>query len=128
MARSARRYPGELTFPGLAMLGKIESTTERDGKTERAARDDLCSTALDAKSVARAVRGHWGVENRLHRVRGVVFRDDLARLRSGNGPENMAMVRHTALNMLSPAKPVTSFRNRGKQSGTSRHGTRPRRT
>jgi hypothetical protein len=45
--------------------------------------------------------------------------EDLAWLRSGNGPANMAMVRHTALNLLSRAKPVTSFKNRRKKAGWS---------
>jgi len=114
---SSRRYPGELKFPRLAMLGMVESETERDGKTARETRYYLCSTALDAKSFARAVRGHWGIENRLHWVLDVVFRDDLTRLRSGDGPENMAIVRHTALNMLSQATPITSFKNRRKKAG-----------
>ncbi len=114
---SARRYPGELRFPGLAMLGMVQSTTERDGKTEQETRYYLCSTKLDAKSFARAVRGHWGIENRLHWLLDVVFRDDLTRLRSGNGPENMAIVRHAALNMLSQATPITSFKNRRKKAG-----------
>jgi predicted transposase YbfD/YdcC len=47
----------------------------------------------------------------------VVFREDLARLRSGNAPANMAIVRHTALNLLSGAKPTTSFKNRRKKAG-----------
>ena len=114
---SDRRYPGELKFPRLAMLGMVQSTTERNGKTEHETRYYLCSTALDAKSFARAVRGHWGIENRLHWLLDVVFREDLTRLRSGDGPENMAVVRHTALNMLSQATPSTSFKNRRKKAG-----------
>ncbi len=47
----------------------------------------------------------------------MVFRADLTRLRSWDGPENMAIVRHTALNMLSQATPITSFKNRRKQAG-----------
>jgi len=46
-----------------------------------------------------------------------VFREDLARLRSGNAPANMAVVRHAALNLLSRAKPITSFKNRRKRAG-----------
>jgi predicted transposase YbfD/YdcC len=66
---------------------------------------------------ARAVRAHWGVENRLHWVLDVVFRDDLARFRTGDGPQNMAIVRHTVLNLLSRAKPTTSLKNRRKRAG-----------
>ena len=55
--------------------------------------------------------------HRLHWMLDVVFREDLARLRSGNAPANMAIVRHTALNLLSGAKPTTSFKNRRKKAG-----------
>jgi hypothetical protein len=47
----------------------------------------------------------------------VVFHDDLARLRSGHGPPNMAIVKHTAMNLLSQAKPITSLKNRRKRAG-----------
>jgi predicted transposase YbfD/YdcC len=71
---------------------------------------------LDIDSFARIVRGHWGIENRLHWVLDVVFRDDLARLRSGHGPANMAVIKHTALNLLTQAKPTTNLKNRRKKA------------
>lgn len=114
---SDRRHPGEFRFPGLAAVGMVESETERDGMIARERRFYLCSAPLDVESFARVVRGHWGVENRLHWVLDVVFRDDLARLRSGNGPANMAVIRHTALNLLTRAKPTTSLKNRRKKAG-----------
>lgn len=97
---SDRRYPDEPSFPGLAMIGMVETIVERDGKTQRERRYYLCSTALDAETFAYAVRAHWGVENRLHWVLDVVFHDDLARLRSENGPQNMAVVKHMAMNLV----------------------------
>jgi predicted transposase YbfD/YdcC len=63
------------------------------------------------------VRSHWGIENRLHWVLDVVFHDDLARLRTGHGPANMAVVKHMALNLLKQAKPTTSLKNRRKRAG-----------
>ena len=114
---SDRRYPGEPAFPGLAMLGMVESRTERDGKVEQERRYYLCSTRLNAETFARVVRSHWGIENRLHWVLDVVFRDDLARLRTGHGPANMAVVKHMALNLLKQAKPTTSLKNRRKKAG-----------
>ena len=47
----------------------------------------------------------------------VVFHDDLARLRTGFGPQNMAVIKHTALNLLSAAKPTVSLKNRRKRAG-----------
>jgi predicted transposase YbfD/YdcC len=114
---SDRHYPGEPVFPDLAMIGQIETKVERGDKIERETRYYLCSIALHAMIFARAVRAHWGVENRLHWVLDVVFREDLMRFRSGDGPQNMAIVRHTALNLLSRAKPTTSLKNRRKRAG-----------
>jgi predicted transposase YbfD/YdcC len=113
---SKRRYPGEFRFPGLAAIGMVASETERNGTVEREKRYYLCSTRLDVDSFARVVRGHWGIENRLHWVLDVVFRDDLARLHSGHGPANMAVIRHTALNLLTQAKPTISLKNRRKKA------------
>jgi predicted transposase YbfD/YdcC len=113
---SDRRYAGEVAFPGLVMIGMIESEVERNGKLERARRYYLCSTRLDAATFARAVRAHWGVENRLHWVLDVVFHDDLARLRTGHGPENMAIVKHMALNLMRSTKASTSLKVRRKKA------------
>jgi predicted transposase YbfD/YdcC len=114
---SDRRYPGEPSFPDLAMIGMVEATTERAGKIEHERRYSLSSARLDADTFARAVRSHWGIENRLHWVLDVVFHDDLARLRTGDGPQNMAVVKHMAINLLNAAKPTTSLKNRRKLAG-----------
>jgi predicted transposase YbfD/YdcC len=114
---SDRRYPGEVAFPGLAMIAMVESRIEREGKLTRERRYYLSSARLDAAAFAQAVRGHWGIENRLHWVLDVVLRDDLSRLRSGHAPENMAAIRHMATNLLHHAKPTTSLKNRRKRAG-----------
>ncbi len=72
--------------------------------------------ANPAASFARAVRSHWGIENRLHWVLDVVFRDDLARLRTGHGPENMATVRHVAVNLVREAHSTHSLKVRRKKA------------
>ena len=114
---SDRRYPGEIKFPGLAMIGMVESETERNGKIERARRYYLCSKKLSAKTFADVVRAHWAVENRLHWTLDVIFDEDQCRLRTGHGPENMAIVRHMALNMLQSPKSKTSLKVRRKKAG-----------
>src|SRR4051794_33769598 len=101
-----RRFPGEPRFPGLAAIAMVEAEVERDGRTTLARRYYLSSALLDAPTFARAVRGHWGIENRLHWVMDVVFHDDLARLRTGHGPENMAVVKHMAMNLVRQATPT----------------------
>ena len=114
---SDRRYPGEITFPGLAMIGMIESETERNGKIERARRYYLCSTKLTPEVFGAVVRDHWGVENRLHWQLDVTFDEDQCRLRTGHGPENMSIVRHMALNLLRAPKSKSSLKVRRKRAG-----------
>lgn len=111
---SDRRYPGEPTFPDLAMIAMVETTTERNGRTERERRYYLCSAKLDAETFAHAVRAHWDIENRLHWVLDVVFHDDLARLRTGHGPQNMAVVKHMAINLIRNPKDKHSLKVRRK--------------
>jgi predicted transposase YbfD/YdcC len=57
---SDRHYPGEPVFPDLAMIGRIETEVERNGRIECETRYYLCSLALGALTFARAVRAHWG--------------------------------------------------------------------
>ena len=111
---SERRYAGELKFPHLAMIGRVQTEVVRNGAIEHESRYYVCSTKLDAQTFARAVRDHWGIENRLHWVLDVVFHDDLARLRSGYGPENMAVVKHMAVNLLRKTKNKHSLKVRRK--------------
>ncbi len=111
---SDRRYTDEPRFPHLSMIGMVESRSERNGALARERRYYLSSTPLDAKTFAAAVRAHWGVENRLHWVLDVVFHDDLARLRSGNGPQNMAVVKHMAMNLVRHPKDKHSLKVRRK--------------
>lgn len=52
----------------------------------------------------KAVRDHWGIENGLHWKLDVTFREDEPRVRKGNGPQNFAILRHIALNLLNQEK------------------------
>jgi predicted transposase YbfD/YdcC len=113
---SDRRYADEPAFPGLAMIGMVESKVERGGKLALERRYYLCSARLDAVTFARAVRAHWGIENRLHWVLDVVFHDDLARLRTGHGPQNMAIVKHIGLNLMRSTKATASLKVRRKKA------------
>ena len=114
---SDRRFPGEPRFPDLAMIGMVEAEVERGGKISRARRYYLCSAALSATQFARAVRAHWGIENKLHWVLDVVFHDDLMRLRTDSGPANMATIRHAALNLIKDIPDKASLKVRRKTIG-----------
>lgn len=105
-------------WEGLKSVGMVESVRELKGKTTIERRYFLSSLPLGVETFARAVRGHWGVENKLHWVLDVCFREDQSRARTGYAAENLATLRRLALNMLKREK--TKKRGiRGKQLNAS---------
>ena len=91
-------------WEGLASVGLVESARELDGKTTMERRYYLSSLKLGVETFARAVRGHWGVENKLHWVMDVCFGEDQSRARAGYAAENLATLRRLALNLLKREK------------------------
>lgn len=64
----------------------------------------ISSLKGDARRLLRAIRGHWGIENSLHWVLDIAFREDESRVRKDNSPENLAVLRHITLNLLKQEK------------------------
>ena len=83
-------------WPRLTSVGMVESTRTVGGKTSTEQRYFASSLAVDAEALARAVRGHWGVENGLHWTLDVAFREDASRSRRGHAAANLAVVRRLA--------------------------------
>ncbi len=111
-------FADQAKWEGLRSVGMVEALREVDGKTTVERRYYLSSLALDVATFARAVRGHWGVENKLHWVMDVCFREDQSRVRTGYAAENLATLRRLALNLLKREK--TKKRGiRGKQLNAS---------
>ena len=112
-----RRFPGELRLPDVAAIIKVATRTELKDRGRFDTRYYISSADLTAEAAANAVRGHWGIENRLHWVLDVVFDEDQSRLRTGHGARNMAVVRHFAINLVRQAKDNKSIRLRRKLAG-----------
>ena len=108
-------------WAGLTSVGMVESKREVDGKTSREVRYFISSLPGDnAEKFAVAVRSHWSVENNLHWVLDVAFDEDRSRVRKDNAPQNMAMLRHVALNLLKADKSTkVGIKTRRKMAGWS---------
>ena len=105
-------------WEGLRSVGMVESIRQIDGKSTLERRYYLSSLPVEVETFGRAVRGHWGVENKLHWVMDVCFREDQSRARQGYAAENLATLRRLALNLLKQEK--TKKRGiRGKQLNAS---------
>lgn len=104
-------------WPKLAGVGMIERTREIKGKTSTERSFYIGSKGVvDAATFAGAARGHWGVENGLHWVLDVTFREDDCRVRKGHAPQNLSALRKFALSLLRQDKqfPKRSLRGRRK--------------
>ena len=86
-------------WSGLACIAMVESRRTVKGATSTERRFYLCSRELSAAEALEAVRAHWGVET-LHWVLDVVMDEDHSRTRTGHAPENLAILRRLAVNIL----------------------------
>lgn len=84
----------------LKSLGMVESSRTIDSHTSVERRYYITSLKPEAKLFASAVRGHWQIENKVHWLLDVVFKDDLCRARQGHAAANFALLRRLALNVL----------------------------
>ena len=88
-------------WPGLSSLAMVKSQRTVIGEeTTIKYRYFISSLASDAQLILHAVRTHWGIENKVHWILDIAFREDDCRVRKGNGAENFAVLRHLALNLL----------------------------
>lgn len=110
----SRRFPGEYRFPKIAAVIKLQARVEHKNLCTKEDRYYIASRPLTPEQAANAVRAHWQIENALHWVLDVTFREDLARVRKGHGAQNMAIVRHFAINIVRNANDKRSIKLRRK--------------
>jgi predicted transposase YbfD/YdcC len=85
-------------------IGMVERERTINGKTTVENAYYISSLASNAQVFGNAVRAHWGIENSLHWILDIAFREDESRIRKDNGPQNFAMLRKIALNLLKADK------------------------
>ncbi|MCP4456786.1 MAG: ISAs1 family transposase, partial [Cytophagales bacterium] len=99
------RYIGNLSkWDNLHTIIMVKRERRLNDKIEIEIKYYITSLANNAQHIFKAVRGHWGIENHLHWVLDIAFREDDSRIHKGNGAQNFAVLRHIALNLLKQEK------------------------
>lgn len=101
-----QRLNSDSVWSNLNSVGMVESVRQVDGKITVETRYFISSLTNNAQDFAKCVRSHWGIENSLHWVLDVAFREDNCRIRKDNAPQNLAILRQIAVNLLGKEKRV----------------------
>ena len=105
-------------FPGIRALAQVDTLRRLEGRPdETKTRYFLLSQTFPADKLLKIVRTHWTIENQLHWVLDVVFDEDGARNRKDHGPQNIALLRKIALNLLRSHPDKASIRRKIKKAG-----------
>ncbi len=108
----------DMDFPGLAAVARVETYRKLAGEPEPViVRWFLLSTTLSAERMLQVARTHWTIENQLHWVLDVAFDEDAARSRKDNAPQNIALLRKLALNILRQHPEKASIKVKIKRAG-----------
>lgn len=95
----------------------VESSRETNGQITAETRYYITSLAITAALIAPMVRAHWAIENSLHWVMDMVFRDDETRVRTDHAPANFSTIKQMAANLTRRAPGKHSMRLRRKAAG-----------
>jgi predicted transposase YbfD/YdcC len=115
---SEKSYPGQPRFKDIKTLLKVHARVEYADRCSFDTRYYISSAQREIERLAKAARGHWGVES-MHWLLDVEFGDDLSRYRTGHGAKNMAVVRRFALGLVRANKAKGSVKTRRKTAGWS---------
>lgn len=108
---------GKDAWKDLRTIGVAVRESERDGKVTRDVRYYLCSLRLGVRRFAKAVRGHWAIENTLHWCLDVTFREDDSRLRNRHAANNLAWLKRFAISLLKQQNDKESIAMRRRMAG-----------
>jgi predicted transposase YbfD/YdcC len=104
-------------WPGLKAVVMVESTREIAGKIEQETRFYITSLVMLASLLGPLIRSHWTIENNLHWILDMIFRDDECRVRTNHAPANFTTIKHMALNLLRRPAGKQSLRGKRKAAG-----------
>jgi predicted transposase YbfD/YdcC len=104
-------------WPGLSAIGRVDRARETKTKTTRETAYYLLSAELSPERCTAAVRSHWSIEDSLHWRLDVTMNEDQDRTRLDNGPYNLAVLRHMALNVMQKDKSKNSLRGKFLRAG-----------
>jgi predicted transposase YbfD/YdcC len=105
-------------FPGIVAVARVTCRRRRHGnRTEPIVRYFVLSKYLPARRLLQVTRSHWSIENQLHWILDVVFDEDGNRARKDNAPENLAILRALAVNVLRTHPSSQSMRRKIKRAG-----------
>ena len=104
-------------WPGLAGVVMVESQREIQGKVTQEIRFYITSLVLLANAIGPMIRDHWAIENGLHWILDMVFRDDECRVRTENAPANFTTLKHMANNLVRKSPGKDSQRLKRKTAG-----------
>lgn len=107
-----------IDFPGLAAVARVETYRKTNGKPEAViVRYFLLSAVLTSQRMLQVARTHWTIENQLHWVLDVAFDEDAVRSRKDNAPQNLALIRKLALNLIRQHPDKGSIKGKIKRAG-----------
>ena len=109
--------PGRNNWKSLRTIGVAIRISEKDGQETSEMRCFISSLRLGVKRFAKAVRGHWSIENSLHWCLDVTFREDDIRLRNRHAADNVAWLKRFAISLLKQQNDKESIAMRRRMAG-----------
>jgi predicted transposase YbfD/YdcC len=115
--RGVAGLPGQAAWPGLCTIAVVCRLCRAGGKETAEVRYFVSSLDAGAEAILALVRGHWGIENGLHWVLDVAFREDANKTRAGHAGANLGWVRRVALSLLKRTPGKGSIKGKRLQAG-----------